>query len=86
MNAGAPLNGWNAPGETLNEPFKYTIVIDTTTNLNVVEDHLTESSKDKVLLFKDATTNWNVEEDWSTKDKVMLKLDRSCQEWLIEHD
>ena len=86
VNAGAPLNGWNAPNETLNEPFEYSIMFDTTTNLNVAEDRSTESSKDKVLLFEDATTNWNVEEDWSTKDKGMSKLDRHCQEWSIEHD
>ncbi len=55
VNAGAPLR--NAPDETLNEPFKYLIVFDTTTNLNVAEDQSTESSKDKVLLFEDATTN-----------------------------
>ncbi len=53
--AGAPLR--NAPNETLNEPFKYSIVFDTTTNLNVTEDQSTESLKDKVFLFKDATIN-----------------------------
>ncbi len=74
VNAGAPLR--NAPDETLNELFKYSIVFDTTTNLNVAEDQSTESSKNKVLLFKDATTNWNVKEDLSTKDKGMSKSDR----------
>ena len=86
VNAGTPLNYWNAPDETLNEPVEYLIVIDTTTNLNVSEDRSTESSKDKVLLFKDATTNRNVEEDWSMKIKVMSKSDRLWQEWWIEHN
>ncbi len=36
-NAGAPWNDWNAPDEILNEPFEYSIVFDTTTNLNVAK-------------------------------------------------
>ena len=86
VNAGAPLNNWNATDETLNGPVVYSTVIDTTANLNVVKDWWTESSKDKVLLFEDATNNRNVEEDWSTKDKVMLKTDQHCQECLINHN
>jgi hypothetical protein len=69
----------------LNEPFEYSIVFDTTTNLNVAEDRSTESSEDKVLLFEDTTTNWNVKKDWSTKNKGMSKSDRCCREWSIEH-
>ena len=37
-----------ATSETLNEPFEYLLVIDTTTNLNVAEDF---SSREKALII-----------------------------------
>ncbi len=48
VNAKAQLIGWDDSKENLNEPFEYSLFIDTTTNLNMAEDF---SSREKVLII-----------------------------------